>query len=327
MKNQNLAKKANGLFFIVVLLSLLANIFVSWLKIKGISIHIVANLLVSQMIIIVPGLVFYVFITRENIPFRMYKPIKPLSVLLLLVFTWLLMPLVTAANAFSQLFTKNELMDISGSILSLPFIPMVLIMGIVGPFCEEFVFRGLINNCFVYQTGRYVASGLVSGLFFGLMHMNFNQFCYAFILGLVFALIDEVLESTWPSFICHAIVNTQNVCMLYITDSIMQKMYGLNISETYSKSFTDAANGFGKMAILVMFVGLLVVSIVTTLLACLLFYGISAIEGKEDRVKALFAKNTKEKKEKLVFWMGSTAILFCIFVMFLLDPILNFIKK
>ena len=60
MMNENIyAKKANLLFLTVVILALFANLFVSLLSIKDIAIPIVLNLLVSQLIILIPGLIFF----------------------------------------------------------------------------------------------------------------------------------------------------------------------------------------------------------------------------------------------------------------------------
>lgn len=336
MKNKLLVYRANGLFLILVLLSLLANIFVSLLSVKGIKLHIVANLVVSQLIILVPGLIFYLSISKDGMPFRIYGRIKSLTVFLLLVFTWLMMPLVTAVNIFSQLFTKNEVMNISSDVLGLPMIPVVLFIGIIGPFCEEFVFRGLINNCFVAGTGRYLMSGVVSGLFFGFMHMNLNQFCYAFVLGIIFALINDILGSMFASFICHAVVNTQNVLLLFISNWIMENIYGNGVSEVYTDMLNESgtAGGLRTASLIIVLSILLVISIVTTLLGGLLFYGICALEGKEDKFKMIFKINNKVEsseiedspREKVLYPTGMIAISICIFVMFLLEPIINLFK-
>lgn len=327
---KNSAKIANILFLISVSVSLLANVFVSLITIKGIEINLVVDLAVSQMIIIVPGLLTYIYLNKEGEHEKMYKPIRPITVLLLFIFTWLLMPLVTAANAFSQLFTTNEVLSISEKVLELPIWLMILIIGILGPFSEEFVFRGLIYRNLRGKGSRYIAAATVSALFFGLMHMNLNQFCYAFVLGLVFALINEILDSTWPSFICHAIVNTQNVLMMYISDKILSASSGMGLSDYYS----DSTGGVGesplmKGVLLVMFLVLILVSIVTTALAGLLLYGICALEGKEDRFKMIFSKKeSKDNKDnlKVLYPTGYIAIGICVFVMFMLEPLVKLLK-
>ena len=326
MNSRNTVKTANNLFLVTVLISLCVNIFVSLLSVKGISLHIIANLLVSQIIILLPGLIYYVCITKDDAPFKIYKKIKPITVLLLIVFTWLILPLTTAANVFSQIFTKNEVMSISGNVLSLPLGVAVLIIGILGPFSEEFVFRGLIYNSLKNRTKRYIASGIISALYFGLMHMNFNQFCYAFLLGIIFAIINEVLDSTWPSFVCHAVVNTQNVLLLYGMNMVFTKYSGQSVAGYYDEMGNQALTN-NKVIIVIMFVVLLIFSLVTTTLAALLLYGIAHIEGKADRIRLVFNKNILETKEKVVTISGYIAITVCIFVMFVLEPLTKIIKK
>ena len=328
MNEKRYAKKANLLFLTVVLLALLANIFISLLNIKGIQIPIILNLLISQLIILVPGLLFYLNLSKDGGFPKIYGRIRLVSVLLLIVFTWLIMPLVMAANVFSQLFTKNEVMSISGSVLDMPMIPMVLIMGIIGPFCEEFVFRGIINSCFVKSSERYILSGVISGLFFGLMHMNFNQFCYAFVLGIIFALINEVLGSAWPSFICHAVVNTQNVLMLYAMNAFMEMTAGTGLFETYDSMMNEqsGASQYTKVFIIIMFIGLILVSLASMILAVILLYGICSLEGKKDRFRFVFKKTNTLPKKRVLYPTGIIGIVLCIFVMFLLESVIKLLK-
>ena len=335
----NMARKANSLFLLIVLISVCANMFASIVRVKGIAIPIVPNLLISQMVIVVPGLIYYVCISKTHMPFTMYKKIRPVSILLLVVFTWLIEPLISAINLFSQLFTSNEVLKISSEVLELPIVPMIFIMGILGPFCEEFVFRGLIYNSLKCGTGRYLASGIVSALFFGLMHMNFNQFCYAFVLGVVFAAINEMLDSTWPSFVCHAVVNTQNVLLLYTVSFMTEKLSGDGIGKFDIASAANTVTSGNKIFLVVMFVGLFMVSVVTTSIAGLLLYGICSLEGKTDSFKLFFKfKNNKKmhdeedtaeksQRKKVLYFTGSLAMSFCIFVIFFLEPIINIIKK
>ena len=151
---------------------------------------------------------------------------------MIVLFTFLIMPLVTVLNAISMFFTENAVVAMQEEILSVTFPVMLFMIGIFGPFCEEFVFRGMVYGGYVKSGSRFWAI-LLSALLFGLMHMNFNQFCYAFVLGIIFALINEVLESTWPAFICHAVVNTQNVIMLYAMNAFMEKTAGTGLFEAY----------------------------------------------------------------------------------------------
>lgn len=333
MNNINKSKYANLLFFCVVMVYVATNLFVSLLEVSGIELNILANLLVSQMIIIVPGLIIFLLVNRGTEKLIPYNKLKPVTIPLLIVFTWLIGPLVSAVNVFSQLFTKNEVLEVSNEVLALPVWLMILIIGIVGPFCEEFVFRGIIYNCLSKSSGRYIASGVISALFFGLMHMNFNQFCYAFVLGIVFALINEILDSAWPSFICHAVVNTQNIVLLIAMDKLLATAGDAGIADLYDDAARNAlTSGMQtKIMIGIMFISLMFVALFTTTLAILLFYGICKIEGKEERFKQVFTQDLKaefvEKREKILFPTGIIAMSICIFVIFLLEPIVKLLKK
>lgn len=343
----NTRKDANGLFLIVVLMTLLAEIAVSYMKVKGVELNIVINLLLSQIIILVPGLIFFVIKNKNEVIYRPYKKIKPVTVLLTFVLTWLLMPLVTCANLFSQLFTKNEVIGISDAVLELPMLPMILIIGVFGPFSEEFVFRGMIYTGLKGKSQRYIVSAVLSGLFFGLMHMNFNQFCYAFVLGIAFALINECLDSIFVSSISHAIVNTQNVLMLFAANAVLKAAGVAGISEVYENSMSVTSSANVKAVYAVMIYVMLFISAVSTLLAYLLLRKMCQIEGKSDRFDMVFRpkkyreNNIEENNEinqetntedvqpertRVLYVYGIIAIFVCLFVMFGLEPLMKMIK-
>ncbi len=76
---------------------------------------------------------------------------------------------------------------------------------IVAPIGEEFVFRKLIIDR-THKYGAFVSIGL-SGLMFGLMHANFYQFFYCFLLGLLLGYVYYTTGRLYLTVILHAIVN------------------------------------------------------------------------------------------------------------------------
>ena len=64
---------------------------------------------------------------------------------MVLLFTFLIMPMSTALNAISMLFVDNTVNAISGDVLQMPFPVMLFMIGIFGPFCEA-LFSGDIKN-------------------------------------------------------------------------------------------------------------------------------------------------------------------------------------
>ena len=158
--------------------------------------------------------------------------------------------------------------------------------------------------------------------------MNFNQFCYAFVLGIIFALINEVLESTWPAFICHAVVNTQNVIMLYAMNAFMEKTAGTGLFEAYDSMMNEQSGApqYTKVFIIIMFIGLLLVSFASMILAGLLLYGICSLEGKKDRFRLVFKKTNALPRKRVLYPTGIIGIVLCIFVMFLLESVIKLLK-
>ena len=56
----------------------------------------------------------------------------------------------------------------------------------------------------------------MSGLVFGLFHLNINQFCYAFVIGVVFAFLVEATGSIWSSVLAHFAINTYSITIIQL---------------------------------------------------------------------------------------------------------------
>ena len=57
------------------------------------------------------------------------------------------------------------------------------------------------------------------------MHMNLNQACYAFVIGIAFALLVEATGSIFSSILCHFVFNAQSVCIMYMANYFMPQIY------------------------------------------------------------------------------------------------------
>lgn len=85
------------------------------------------------------------------------------------------------------------------------FFMKVLVMVILAPIIEEFIFRKLIIDRTEKYGEKYAI--LFSALSFGLFHMNFYQFFYAFGLGLVFGYVYTRTKDLKYSVFMHMIIN------------------------------------------------------------------------------------------------------------------------
>lgn len=277
------SKKSNRLFLSIVVLHFVV-ITILVMNSRFFSIGIVENLFVSQMIIFMPACVALLFgkekTSAEELGFRR---VRKSTLVLTALYTMACMPLVTMVNAISMLFVDNTVEALSPEILEVSFPIMFVMMALIGPFSEEFVFRGMIFNGY-RQDGNTFGALILSALVFGCMHMNLNQACYAFVLGIALALLMVATKSIWPSFFMHLLINGETVCMMYLsrylTDSeLTAQTEAVTRQELYSTILV-----YG------------VISIFTTALAAGLLIWISVREGRREQLKSLFVKPENAKR-------------------------------
>ena len=109
-------------------------------------------------------------------------------------------------NAQIGKITGKGLMNpIVGAMGELNIFAQVLIVVILAPIAEELVFRKMLVDR-VYKYGELLAA-LTSGLMFGLFHGNFQQFVYAFGLGVFFAFIYIRTGKIIYTIIFHICIN------------------------------------------------------------------------------------------------------------------------
>lgn len=201
------------------------------------------------------------------------------------LYTILISPLSTLANAISMIFVDNAVNEIAGDVLDVPFVVMLLIMAVFGPFCEELVFRGAFFRGF-RKSGNIFGAIVMSAVLFAIMHMNFNQAAYAVLLGIMMALAAEATGSTVTSFIIHLIFNGQSVCLLYLSDKLAPDILMEEMEMSYSSS---------EMALIIAFYLLLAV-VCTSIAFCVLTW-MASNEGKQNFLRTVWAsrKNRGEK--------------------------------
>ena len=82
-----------------------------------------------------------------------------------------------------------------------------LLLIAVAPVAEEIFFRGFLYQAFRNSFGVWPGA-LLSGVFFGVIHLEFFKVVQLAILGVILALLFEKTRSLWPPIILHAINNT-----------------------------------------------------------------------------------------------------------------------
>ena len=278
------SKKVNWLFLSIILVEfavigmMLALVLVFRVRF---TLGIVENLLLSELMLFLPALIFMLVSLNGTGAYGLnsmlgFHKIKISTFFMVILFTILIMPMTTAINAISMLFVDNAVSEISGDVLRMPFPVMLFMMGIFGPFCEEFVFRGVIYRGYK-NSGPVLWSIFWSALLFGLMHLNFNQAAYAIAIGIMFALLVEATGSLWSSTIAHMIFNSEQVCLMYIVNIFMPDTYNGSTDNTLTNETLIAAIG-----------PYLIIAVIATSLAVCVLVWIAKNEGRENELRSIW---------------------------------------
>lgn len=301
------SKRANQLFLTMILTHIGVSLLLSVLG-AHFRINIIVNFLLAEVVLMGPALLFLLFTRGKPAPGgsaamsqfapggsaaapqpmrpTAFRRIKISSVLMIMLSTFLLMPFVTVLNALTLFFTDNAVASMQGDVLSLPFPVMLFMIGILAPFCEEFVFRGIIYGSYAGYGGFFPI--LLSAFTFGLMHMNFNQAVYAFAIGIFLAFLVEAAGSLWGSVICHMFFNSYEVVMMYLSGAIL--------GNEYEKAMSSAAAEITGVQLQAVIAVYLLIAAVTTPVAVCCIAWIAKNEGRQEAVQALLRRQNGSKE-------------------------------
>lgn len=87
---------------------------------------------------------------------------------------------------------------------------MLIYSAVLGPIAEEFAFRGLSLGYFKKSLPSFALANILQALLFGLIHMNFIQGAYAFLLGLLFGYVAHRTGSLMVTIVLHICFNSSS---------------------------------------------------------------------------------------------------------------------
>ena len=288
------SKKAGISFLLLVVLQLLIGLGISLYYVFGGTgdIPIAANLILAQIMNMAPVFLVILIGRRRGGGEKIFadvlgfRPVRLSTAFMTILFTVLIMPLSTLANAISMLFVDNAVESIMGDVLDVPFAVMFFLVAVFAPFGEELVFRGAFFRGF-RKSGNIFGAVMLSALLFALMHLNFNQAAYAVLLGIMMALAAEATGSTVTSFIIHLLFNGQSVCLMYLSDRLVPEILGGDMEIAYG----------GQEWLFVIAVYLFLAVVCTAIAFCVLTW-MAAREGKQNFLRTVWASR-KAGQEKL----------------------------
>lgn len=316
----NRVKQVNRVFLWTVILSIVGGFINSGIFRYTNDYALIA--ITSQLILILPA-VIYIIVNKINITQQIrFKGLKISTIILLILFAYLISPVMSFVNALSLLFFNNETSIIMSDIVGKHGIWLSLtLIAIVPSIFEEAVYRGVFYN--EYRKVNVLKGILLSGFMFGIVHGNLNQFSYAFIMGIIFALVIEATDSILSTMIIHFCINGTSVFLLYIYPkllTLLEAMYGddqFSASELQSALERGLPADFNLEFVLTNY-GLS--AIFCTILAVIVFRTIAKNNGKWDYIKSIFQRKdsllvNEEEKSSILSISLVIAIVICVGLM------------
>lgn len=282
----NNIKKINLMFLVTVLISLSAG----FLPLARIFPDQGARLLFSEVLLAAPGAI-WIFAGKRNYArtVRM-KKIHGSTVLLLFLFFIAVMPLMSMINAVSMLFVDNVTSNTLAQVVSGHSFPVSLVLiALLPAVFEESVYRGLFYN--EYRKAAPVGGIVLSAFLFGIMHANWNQFSYAFVMGAVFCLVIEATDSILASMLLHFFINGWSATLLFLLDRFSEH-FPAEIAQAFDTAQDMTPQTFGGVMRT-----FLPMALVGTAAAVVIYRQIAVKEGRLAAVRAIFARRGDGEEE------------------------------
>ena len=220
--------RSNLYFVLIILLEFLIPILFRGVYASIADIRI--RLFLSHfMCFIVPAVIF-IIVTKSNPKtlLRLNKiSLKQFGMLVLIAF--LSQPIMMSCSVISAVFFKNNVSEFMGQIQSTSFIVMLLLMAVMPAISEEITIRGIVLSG--YDKVSDFKAALITGIFFGIFHLDLQQFLYAAVLGVILGYVVRINNSILSSMTIHFLINGTSV----VIQTITQHLYG-NIQNSSSES-------------------------------------------------------------------------------------------
>lgn len=163
----------------------------------------------SDFLVFIPPAVIYFLISNKGKGFLCdtfnIKEMDVINILLIVVISIFIQPFLMSVSAVTSLFFPNAASEYLESMADLPAFSTLIITSLLPAFFEELFFRGIVFSNF--RKLSPVKACVLCGLLFGMAHLNFQQFSYAFLMGCVFCYFVYKTGSIFSSILSHFLIN------------------------------------------------------------------------------------------------------------------------
>lgn len=201
--------KVSLYFLIVLVLSIVGPMFVTPVLYKiGLVPPLV--LMVIQIIFFIVPAIIYIIVTKSNYKkvFSFKKP-KGKDVFFSILIAALALPIMIFLSYTSSLFYTNDVALVLDQMRVYPLWLMILVVGVTPAITEEITIRGIALSGFEFKSKNVAA--IMTGIMFGILHLNAHQFLYATAMGIILAYVVRATGSIFLSMLIHFLINSWNL--------------------------------------------------------------------------------------------------------------------
>lgn len=300
-------QKTNLFVLFLFVLQFILGLFWSSLM-TMVNMPIVINMILSQICMFGIPTILYFIITKSNVKDTLsIKPISPLNILIIVAISIFIQPIMTVLSALTTIFFPNNVTTMLTETAKIPIWLTIIATALTPAIFEEIIFRGIVFSG--YRTTSLLKASIMTGLLFGLIHCDAQQFLYAFVMGIFFCFLVYRTGSIFASMISHFTINGSQVLISTILMSSMS-------SEELLKSTTNT----NISDIIASLISSIFLACITAPILILLIWAFIKINKKPEIPEGKIYYNIPKQKQDFIAGKPLAGILLIYFLQVIIIP-------
>lgn len=289
--------KANMYFLIILLIEIFGPLLLRPLYLAmGLGDTRIILFLNHVILFLLPAII-YIIVTKSS--FKATLKLNKLhwqDTLLIILLAFVVQPIMTFFSLIATFFFNNEIGSFITEITSTPYIFLLALVALLPSITEEVTIRGIVLSGYENKN-KYVAA-LMTGLFFGILHLDPQQFLYAAVLGFILALVVRITNSIFSSMIIHFIINGTSVTMAKLMDYITK---GLSITNQSAELTLKNISSSEKLILFIIYGA---IAVTFSIFVFLIIYALEKLNSKRRAQSYNYriseASEITEKKDRVI---------------------------
>jgi membrane protease YdiL (CAAX protease family) len=264
----------------------------------------ISYLVLPQFLLLIVPTIIYFIITKKSIKetLRLNK-IGIRTIVIIIGIGFLAQPIAMFLSLITQFVFPNRISQVVTALNDIPLIIRLGAIALTPAICEEITMRGIVLSGYNNISMRKAA--IMTGMFFGMLHLDGNQLLYAFALGIIFAYLVRITNSIYSSMICHFIINGSQVMLQEVSSKLIE-LSGQQVELTQQAGISSLTTAQLINTFFALLTGAIIcIGIIVMLIQKLMkIHGVKDLNNTArgiDSIEEETISSTEEKNENKVF--------------------------